>query len=302
MSNLNKVLRIHLGKGAGTIVPGAPNAVMARIIQELGFKAVYVTGAGIANSFLGAPDTGLLTLTELVQHVAAIRESVSIPLVVDADTGFGNEMNMARTVKVLERAGANALQIEDQEFPKRCGHFDGKSVIAVDDMVSKIKAAVDARNDPDFIIIARTDALAMNGIDDALDRAARYIDAGADMTFVEAPRNAADTERIARSLSAPQIVNIVHGGLTPMLGSNELRQMGFAMILYANAALQAAMLAMKNVLQHLEKRGSLDGVAHLLMDFKERQHFVGLPSSALAEPVRSKVRPFRSMNNHGGGK
>ncbi|HUZ74068.1 MAG TPA: isocitrate lyase/PEP mutase family protein [Stellaceae bacterium] len=276
MSVENKALRTHLHKGAGLLVPGAANAVTARLIEELGFAAAYVTGAGVANSFLGAPDIGLITLTELAQQVAAMRENVRLPLIVDADTGFGNAVNTARAVKVLERAGANAIQLEDQVFPKRCGHFAGKQVIPAAEMAIKVKAACEARHDADFIVIARTDALAVNGIDDALERAARYIDAGADVTFVEAPRTVAEMERIT-ALPAPQLVNLVAGGLTPMLPREELARMGFAIVLYANAALQAAMQAMKTVLRHLGTTGALDGVAEMLMDFNERQAIVGKP-------------------------
>ncbi|HXQ53611.1 MAG TPA: oxaloacetate decarboxylase [Stellaceae bacterium] len=277
MSELNKALRRALHKGAGAIVPGASNALAARMIERLGFEAVYVTGAGVANSFLGAPDIGLLTVTELADHVAAMRACISLPLIVDADTGFGNAVNVARTVKVLERAGANAIQLEDQEFPKRCGHFAGKSVIAAREMAGKVRAAVDARADPDFLVIARTDAIACNGLEDALERAQLYIGAGADLTFVEAPRTNADMARIPEALAVPQVANIVAGGLTPMLPRAELQRMGFALVLYANAALQAAMLAMKEVLEHLRDRGSLDGAAHLLMEFGERQDIVGKP-------------------------
>jgi len=277
MSEMNKALRRTLHKGAGVLVPGAANAVTARIIEELGFAAAYVTGAGVSNSYLGAPDIGLIGLSELVQQVAAMRENVTLPLIVDADTGFGNPVNVARTVKLLERAGANAIQLEDQEAPKRCGHFAGKTVIATNDMVMKVKAAVDARNDGDFLIIARTDAIACTGIDDALDRAARYAEAGADLTFVEAPKTLADMERIPRALKVPQLVNIVAGGLTPMLGREELARMGFAIILYANAALQAAMLAMQKVLRHLQEKGSLDGAMAQLMDFGVRQDIVLKP-------------------------
>ena len=277
MSEMNKALRRTLHKGAGVLVPGAANAVTARIIEELGFAAAYVTGAGVSNSYLGAPDIGLIGLSELVQQVAAMRENVALPLIVDADTGFGNPVNVARTVKLLERAGANAVQLEDQEAPKRCGHFAGKTIIPTQDMVMKVKAAVDARSDADFLIIARTDAIACTGIDDALDRARRYAEAGADMTFVEAPKTRADMERIPRALDVPQLVNLVAGGLTPMLPREELARMGFAMILYANAALQAAMLAMQKVLRHLQEKGSLDGAMAQLMDFGVRQGIVLKP-------------------------
>jgi 2-methylisocitrate lyase-like PEP mutase family enzyme len=278
MSDLNKALRRSLHKGAAMIVPGAANALAARMIERLGFAAVYVTGAGIANSYLGAPDIGLVTLTELAAHVAAMRDCVGVPLIVDADTGFGNAVNVAHTVKVLERAGANAIQLEDQEFPKRCGHFAGKSVITAREMAQKVEAAVDARVDPDFLVIARTDAIACTGLDDALARAALYVEAGADLTFVEAPRTPIDMERVARTLAVPQVANLVAGGLTPMLPRAELQRMGYALVLYANAALQAAMLAMRSVLTHLHDRGSLDGATQLLMDFAERQDIVGKPA------------------------
>jgi 2-methylisocitrate lyase-like PEP mutase family enzyme len=278
MSELNKALRKSLHKGAGVIVPGAANALAARMIERAGFAAVYITGAGVANSYLGVPDIGLVTLTELASNVAAMRDSVAVPLIVDADTGFGNAVNVAHAVKVLERAGANAIQLEDQEFPKRCGHFAGKSVIPASEMAQKVKAAVDARADPDFLIIARTDAIACTGLDDALARAALYIEAGADLTFVEAPRTLADMERVARTLAVPQVANLVAGGLTPMLPRAELQRMGYALVLYANAALQAAMLAMKAVLSHLHDKGSLEGAAQLLMEFAERQDIVGKPA------------------------
>jgi 2-methylisocitrate lyase-like PEP mutase family enzyme len=277
MSEINKALRRALHKGAGAIVPGASNAVTARIIERLGFPAIYVTGAGVANAFLGVPDIGLLSVTELAANVAAMRECTTLPLIVDADTGFGNAVNTARTVKVLERAGANAIQLEDQEFPKRCGHFAGKTVIPAREMAEKVRAAAEARADRDFLVIARTDAIACTGIEDALARARLYIEAGADLTFVEAPQTEADMARIASSLPVPQVANMVAGGLTPLLPRAELQRLGYALVLYANAALQAAMLAMKEVLEHLRDRGSLDGAGHRLMPFAERQDIVGKP-------------------------
>src|SRR5262245_43431584 len=180
-------LRNMLSPGAALLLPGVSNALAARVVADQGFAAAYVTGAGIANTFFGVPDIGLVTVTELAEHVAAIREAFSGPLVVDADTGFGNAVNMVRTGTLLERAGADALQIEDQVFPKRCGHFAGKEVISSAEMVEKIKAAVDTRSDRDLLIIARTDAIAPEGFEAALARAAAYREAGADVTFVEAP-------------------------------------------------------------------------------------------------------------------
>lgn len=277
MSELNKALKARLHKGAGLIVPGAANAVTAHIIERLGFEAVYVTGAGVANSFLGVPDIGLVSVTELAENVAAMRDCVQLPLIVDADTGFGNAVNTARTVRLLERAGANAIQLEDQAFPKRCGHFAGKSVIPAREMAQKVKAAVDARADGNCLVIARTDAIACSGLDDALERALAYVEAGADLTFVEAPRSRAEMERIAAALPVPQVANIVAGGLTPMLPRDEMQRIGFALVLYANAALQAAMLATQEVLSHLRERGSLDGIGHRLMEFAARQEIVGKP-------------------------
>src|ERR1039458_6492423 len=166
----NRRLREILGKRKAVLLPGAANALAARVIEDIGFQAIYVTGAGVTNTFLGVPDSGLITLTELASHVGAMRDVVSLPLIVDADKGFGNPINVARTIQVLERSGANAIQLEDQDFPKRCGHFSGKSVIGRADMMQKIHAAVDARIDPDLVIIARTDAIASNGFEDEMER------------------------------------------------------------------------------------------------------------------------------------
>lgn len=181
-------LRRRLEEDRLLVLPGAANALTARMIEDAGFEAVYVTGAGIANTFLGVPDIGLLTLTQLADHVASMSDAVSIPLVVDIDTGFGNAVGVGHTVRVLERAGASALQIEDQTFPKRCGHFSGKEVVSRDEMVGKIHAAVDARRSDDLLIIARTDAAAVHGLDDVIDRANAYQEAGADVLFVGGSR------------------------------------------------------------------------------------------------------------------
>ncbi|HMT45918.1 MAG TPA: isocitrate lyase/phosphoenolpyruvate mutase family protein [Novosphingobium sp.] len=262
-------LREIVSRRQAVLAPGAANALFARIIEDLGFECVYVTGAGIANMALGAPDIGLTSLDDIAQTVSRIADAVALPLIVDADTGFGNEVNTWRTMKVLERAGAAAIQLEDQEFPKRCGHFNGKSVVALDAMLPKIRAAADART-RDTLIIARTDALAVEGIDAALDRAEVFIEAGADLCFVEAPRDAEQMRRIAQ-LRVPQVANIVHGGKTPPLPQAELADMGFGIVLYANAALQAAVRASVEVLGSLKATGSLDAVHDKLASFEERQ-------------------------------
>jgi len=272
----NRRLRALIARKKALLLPGAANALAARVIEDLGFEAVYVTGAGVTNTFLGMPDIGLLTVTELADHVAAMRDAVSLPLIVDADTGFGNAVNVGRTVRTLERAGASAIQLEDQDFPKRCGHFSGKSVIPTAEMVQKIRAAADARVDRDFVIVARTDAIAVNGFEDAMARANAFIEAGADMTFVEAPRTPEQIAAIPK-LAVPQLLNIVAGGLTPMLPRAELETMGYALVLYANAALQAAVAGMQTVLGHLKAQGSLDGVSDKLAGFAERQRLVNKP-------------------------
>src|SRR6185312_635357 len=263
-----------LQRREAVLFPGAANALFARVIEDAGFEAMYVTGAGIANMYLGVPDIGLTTRTEIASHVDAIADVVSLPLLVDADTGFGNALNMIRTVKVLERAGAAGIQIEDQVFPKKCGHFDGKYVVPLDEMLGKVKAAVDARRDQDFQIIARTDARAVLGINAAIDRAHAMIESGADVTFVESPTSEAEMVRVAKELPVPQIANIVHGGKTPDLGRARLSEMGFAGVLYANAALQAALRAAHDVLAALKKDGSLKNVGDRLAGFEERQRAV----------------------------
>jgi len=270
-------LKAILARRDATLAPGAANALFARIIEDLGFDVVYITGAGIANMQLGMPDIGLTTLTEIADTVAAISDVVALPLLVDADTGFGNALNMRRTVRILERAGAAGVQIEDQEFPKRCGHFSGKHVIPQAEMLQRIKAAVDSRHDQDFQIVARTDARAGQGLDAAIARAQAFIDAGADATFVEAPLAEAELARIARELPVPQLANIVFGGLTPDPGRARLAAMGFGLVLYANAALQAALKAAQDVLAALQRDGSLAAVADKLASFDERQRTVAKP-------------------------
>ncbi|TGE01692.1 isocitrate lyase/PEP mutase family protein [Methylobacterium nonmethylotrophicum] len=269
-----QTLKAILARREAVSVPGAANALFARVIEDLGFEAVYVTGAGVANMHLGAPDIGLTTVTEVASTVTAVADAVSLPIIVDADTGFGNAVNMVRTVRLLERAGAAGIQIEDQVFPKKCGHFTGKDVIPADEMVQKVKAAVDARRDGDLQIIARTDARAVEDLDRAIARARAYSEAGADATFVEAPVSAEELARIARDLPVPQVANIVFGGRTPDPGRAALAGMGFSIVLYANAALQAALKASFDVLGALKRDGSLAGVADRLASFEERQRAV----------------------------
>jgi 2-methylisocitrate lyase-like PEP mutase family enzyme len=272
-----KILRNKLEQRRGLLVSGAPNALTARIIASLGFEAVYLTGAGVTNTFLGLPDLGFISLPELAQHTSAIRDAVELPIIVDADTGFGNPLNVRHAVRVLERAGADAIQIEDQVFPKRCGHFSGKQVITTAEMVEKVRAAVDARRNNDFLIIARTDARAGHGFQAAIDRAAALIDAGADVTFVEAPENVDEVRRIPSLLRVPQVINIVLGGRTPILDAAELAVLGFGLVLYANAALQGAIAGMQTALAELKTRGRLDESSAGVATFAERQRLVQKP-------------------------
>ena len=276
-SNTGSLLRQLVTARRGLLVPGAANALAARVIETLGFEAVYLSGAGITNTFYGMPDLGFIGLAEIAQHTAAVRDAVSLPIIVDADTGFGNALNVRHTVRTLERAGANAVQIEDQASPKKCGHFAGKEVVAKAEMLGKVKAAVDARQSGDFLIIARTDALAVHGLEDALDRASAFAEHGADITFVEAPGSLDELRTIASRLTCPQVVNVVVGGRTPTLPAQQFATMGFGIVLYANAALQGALRGMTTALGHLLRTGELAEDLMLLATFAERQGLVRKP-------------------------
>lgn len=284
-------LKALLARKQAAILPGTPNALFARVIEDLGFDGVYITGAGIANMSLGVPDIGLVTLSEIADHVAMICDAVSVPVFADADTGFGNPVNMTRTVRVLERAGAAGIQVEDQIFPKKCGHFEGKDVIPLGEMVQKIKAAVDSRHDGDFQIVARTDVRAVRGFEEGLERAHAFIEAGADATFVEAPVSVDELARIAKLLPVPQVANIVFGGLTPELGQQKFGELGFGCVLYANAALQAALKASHDVLQALKREGSLASVADRLAGFDIRQQTVAKPRYDELERRYAAIQP-----------
>jgi len=267
-------IRSLLTGDEAVLLPGAMNALAARIIEDTGFKAIYVTGAGVTNASLGMPDLGLITATEIAEQTARIRDVTELPLIVDADTGFGNALNTQRTVRALERAGAGVIQLEDQTFPKRCGHFEDKAVVPAQEMIQKLHAAVDARASEDTLIMARTDAAATDGIDEAIDRANQYVEAGADISFVEGPRTPEDIARVAQAVPGPKLINLVVGGKTPLLPLSDLGSMGYALVLYANAGLQAAILALQEVYGHLKQHGDLEDVIHRLADFSERQKVI----------------------------
>lgn len=256
------------------MVPGAANSLAARVIEDLGFEAVYLTGAGISNTYFGVPDLGFIGLTDLVQHTMALRQAVSLPLIVDIDTGFGNAVNVYHTVQRLELAGANGIQVEDQAMPKKCGHFEGKEIVGRQEAVDRVRAAVDARNDEDFQIIARTDARAVSGLEEALERAALFVEAGADVAFIEAPENIDEIERIMGHLDVPQVLNIVHGGKTPPITRERAQELGCGMLLYANLALQSAMFGMQEALKDLRDSGTVAQAAAGIVSFEDRQRYV----------------------------
>jgi 2-methylisocitrate lyase-like PEP mutase family enzyme len=224
---------------------------------------------------LGLPDLGFMDLSQVAEHTMAIRGAVDLPLIVDADTGFGNAIDVTHTARTLEQAGASAIQLEDQHAPKRCGHFSGKELIAAGEMVNKVRAAVDARRGG-LVIIDRTDACAVEGFESAIDRASRYIEAGADVTFVEAPETVADLKQVPRRLAAPQMLNMVLGGMTPIVGETAAAEMGFSLVLCANAALQGAVHGMQTTLKTLRDRGLLDETS--VTSFAERQRLVDKPA------------------------
>lgn len=261
----------------GLIVPGAFNALSAKVIEDLGFKAIYVTGAGVTNMWFGMPDQGFMGLHEIADHTARIRDAVGVPLIVDADTGFGNALNVRHTVRVLERAGADCIQFEDQVAPKRCGHFSGKEVISTKEAVSKIKAAVDARQDADLLIMARTDAAATHGFEAAIERAQRFAEAGADILFVEAVTQADEVRALPTRLAQPQLMNMVIGGKTPIFNAEQLGEMGYGIVLYANAALQGAVAGMQKALTVLRDEKEVQESSGLVTPFAERQRLVGKP-------------------------
>ena len=262
----------------GLIVPGAFNALSAKVIADLGFQAIYVTGAGVTNMWFGMPDQGFMGLHEIADHTARIRDAVDVPLIVDADTGFGNALNVVHTVRTLERAGADCIQLEDQVAPKRCGHFSGKEVISTEEAVSKIKAAVDARRDPDFLIMARTDAAATHGFEAAVERAQKFAEAGADILFVEAVTQAEEVRALPQRLHKPQLMNMVIGGKTPLFNADQLGELGYGIVLYANAALQGAVMGMQNALTTLRDAKEVREDSGLVTPFTERQRLVGKPA------------------------
>jgi len=272
--NTKQQLKRLVAARNGLLVPGAFNALSAKVIEDLGFQALYITGAGVTNMWFGMPDQGFMGLAEIAEHTARIRDAVELPLIVDADTGFGNALNVYHTVRTLERAGADCIQLEDQVAPKRCGHFSGKEVISTGEAVSKIRAAVDARRDSDLLIMARTDAAATHGFEAAVERAQKFAEAGADILFVEAVTDAEQVRQLPQRLSKPQLMNMVIGGKTPIFNAEQLGALGFGIVLYANAALQGAVMGMQKALTVLRDEKEVREASGLVTPFAERQRLV----------------------------
>lgn len=258
------------------VMPGAHDALCARIIQQTGFKAVTMGGYSAAAALLGQPDVSLLSMTEMVDCYRRAADSVDIPLFVDGDTGYGGVLNVRRTVKEMERAGAAGMFIEDQVFPKRCGHMDGKDVIPVSEMVAKVKAAVDARTDQDFVIMARTDALAVKGVDEAIERGNLYRQAGADLIFVEAPTSLEQMRRITAEVDAPTVANNIESGKSPLLSAAELEKLGYSVVVFPTSATYAAAAAFRGLMEVIRRTGTSAGFGDRMVDFEQFSRLIGL--------------------------
>ena len=258
------------------VIPGCHDALSAKIVELVGFKAVTMGGYAASAASLAKPDVSLLTLTEYVNIARNIVQAVDLPLFVDGDTGHGNVTNVGRTVRVFENAGVAALFIEDQVFPKRCGHMEGKQIIPTAEMVAKVKAAVDARVDEDLVIMARTDAIAVYGIDDAIERANLYREAGADLIFVEAPRSVEEMRRINTNVDAPTLAIQLEGGKTPLLTTKDLQEIGFNVVVYPNATVYATAWALKELWETLKKEGTTRSFTDRMIGFDDFNTLVGL--------------------------
>lgn len=258
------------------VAPGAYDCLTATIIQQTGFPAVYMTGAGTSVARLGYPDLALATMSEMLGNASDIASVLDVPVIADADTGYGGILNVQRTVRQYERSGVAAIHIEDQEFPKRCGHLDGKRVIPVEDMVQKIRAAVDARTDPDFTIIVRTDALAVTGWDDSMRRCEAYVKAGADVLFVEALRTAEEAERATKSLDVPLLYNYVETGKSPLIPASELEKLGFKIVIFPVSALLTVCRVVTDLMQELKQKGTTSHLLGNMVNVEECFNIVGL--------------------------
>jgi len=291
MSARRAALRALVVKKQGLVVPGAYDGISARLVQQAGFVAVYMTGYGTAASRLGLPDLGFAGLAEMADHARNLAAVLDVPLIADADTGYGNALNVRRTVQTYEAAGVAALHIEDQVAPKRCGHLSGHQIVPRSEFVGKIRAAVEARSDPDLLIIARTDAISAVGLDEALHRGGAVAAAGADVLFIEAPRTEGQVERVARAFDTPLLYNYAPGGRSPLLPFARLRELGFAIILLPVDTLLVAVQAIRGFLAETRARDDVLALADRYMPFGDFNELIGVTAQlALAERYRDDGR------------
>ena len=276
MEKMTSRLRQLLRRDQALMAAGAFGPMPAKLAEQAGFEAVYMPGGGTALSRLGVADVGVITMTEMVDNAAAIVHSVRVPVIADADTGFGNQLNVQRTVREYERAGVAAIHIEDQVFPKKCGHLKGKSLLSADEAAQKIRAAVDARSDPDFLIIARCDALSVAGMDDAVRRGEAYLEAGADMLFIESPRSMDEIAEIPRRLPGTHLFNMSSGGKTPFLSVDEVTRLGYRLMILPNFSALAAIRAIAEMFAEIKRAGTVAGIVDRCATYEEFAALGGL--------------------------
>ena len=287
----NLTLARAIRSGPPVLAPGAFDCISARLVEKAGFAAVYVTGSGVSMSVMGAPDVGVISFGEVVERVRRICDVVSIPVIADADTGYGGAVNVMRTVIEFERAGVSAIQIEDQEWPKRCGHEPGRKLVTAEEMVARISAAVAARQDPEFQIIARTDARSSEGLEAAIARGRQYRDAGADVIFVESPESEAELTQVGQALDMPLLANMVEGGRTPILPASRLGELGFRVVIFPNALTRLFAKAGLAMLASLKETGDTNAARETMFDHRqlwdlfENQTWVALADSFVTKPV-----------------
>jgi methylisocitrate lyase len=269
-------LRQLLNEPGIIVAPGAADALVAKIIEQAGFSTMYLSGAGVSYLTLGKPDVGLITMSEMVQKAAYLAEAVSIPVIADADTGYGSVLNVARTVSEFERAGVAGIQIEDQVMPKKCGHLRDKQVVSRDEALARVKAALDVRKDPDFIIVARTDARAVLGMDEALERGRMFAEAGADVIFVEAPQSVEEMRAITATIDKPVLANMVEGGKTPLHSAAELKAIGYKIVIFPNSSIRMMARAITKLMTELKQTGTTAGCLGEMMNFLELNQLLGL--------------------------
>jgi carboxyvinyl-carboxyphosphonate phosphorylmutase len=298
MRKPGRVLRERLGEDKILLAPGAHDVLTARIIEKVGFDAFYLTGYGSSASLLGKPDVGLLTMTEMAQRVANMAGAVDIPFIADGDTGYGNAINVMRTVRMYEKAGAACIQLEDQVAPKKCGHMMGREIIPREEMVGKIRAAVDARRDPEgMLIMARTDARTSHSLEEGLERGATYGEAGADIIFIESVESVQEMERVTSTFEAPTLANMLEHGRTPLLSAKELEEIGYDLVIFCVSSTYAAAKAVWDLMTELEKEGTTAGMLDRMMAFHEFNQLMGLPQIRKLEEIYATGRTTQPEEN-----